>query len=156
VVDGQALTMAVPPLTPLCDVLADRLGIRSVRAPCRVGVCGSCTVLVDGRAVRSCLRPVGLVAGASIVTAAGLPEDDLVTRAFADAGAAQCGSCIPGFVLAAHDLLARESAPSDARVRAALAGNLCRCGTYGRIFDAVAALSAAPGADPTSDGAAAG
>jgi aerobic-type carbon monoxide dehydrogenase small subunit (CoxS/CutS family) len=136
-------------------VLADSLGIRSVRAPCGVGVCGACTVLVNGRAVRSCLRPLALVADADIVTSEGLPEDDRVSHAFVEAGAAQCGSCIPGMVLATHDLLAADPAPTDEQARRALAGNLCRCGTYGRILDAVAAVSgtaesvATPG-DPTA------
>jgi aerobic-type carbon monoxide dehydrogenase small subunit (CoxS/CutS family) len=154
--DGQPRTVEVAPLTPLRDVLADLLGIRSVRGPCRVGVCGACTVLIDGRAVRSCLQPVGLVAGADVVTSAGLPEQDPVVRAFVDAGAAQCGSCIPGMVLAAHDLLAANPAPTAEETRWALAGNLCRCGTYVRILDAVAALSDAPSpasrADPPMAG----
>jgi CO/xanthine dehydrogenase Mo-binding subunit/aerobic-type carbon monoxide dehydrogenase small subunit (CoxS/CutS family) len=148
--DGQPRTIEAAPLIPLRDVLADLLGIRSVRGPCRVGVCGACTVQVDGRAVRTCLQPVGLVAGADVVTSAGLPEQDAVVRAFVDAGAAQCGSCIPGMVLAAHDLLAGNPTPTAEETRWALAGNLCRCGTYGRILDAVAALSDAPGSGPTS------
>jgi aerobic-type carbon monoxide dehydrogenase small subunit (CoxS/CutS family) len=141
VVDGQPITVEAEPLAPLRDVLAETLGIRSVRGPCGVGVCGACTVLVDGRAVRSCLRPIALAADSMVVTVAGLPGDDRVSRAFIAAGAAQCGTCIPGMVLATHDLLATQPAPSDADARLALAGNLCRCGTYGRILEAVAALS---------------
>jgi CO/xanthine dehydrogenase Mo-binding subunit/aerobic-type carbon monoxide dehydrogenase small subunit (CoxS/CutS family) len=141
-VDGRPVTVEATALRSLRAVLAEDLAIRSVRAPCGVGVCGACTVLIDGTAVRSCLRPVVLVDGASVVTSAGVPPDDRVTTAFIAAGAAQCGTCIPGMVLATRALLTREPAPDDAAVRVALAGNLCRCGSYGRILDAVAALSA--------------
>jgi CO/xanthine dehydrogenase Mo-binding subunit/aerobic-type carbon monoxide dehydrogenase small subunit (CoxS/CutS family) len=136
-VDGRLVRLSVDPLLPLQEVLAERLGIRSVRAPCGVGVCGACTVLVGGRAIRSCLRPVGLAAGREVVTSDGLAADDEVRAAFVAAGAAQCGSCIPGAVLAARDLLARDPQPDDGAIRRGLAGNLCRCGTYGRILDAV-------------------
>jgi aerobic-type carbon monoxide dehydrogenase small subunit (CoxS/CutS family) len=105
-------------------------------------------VLVDGRAVRSCLRPVGLAAGATIVTAEGLPPGHHVLEAFVAAGAAQCGFCIPGAVLSATDLLRRNPAPDTDAIRAGLSGNLCRCGTYGRIVDAVRAAGSRP-ADPS-------
>jgi aerobic-type carbon monoxide dehydrogenase small subunit (CoxS/CutS family) len=140
-VDGRPVTVEATPLRSLRAVLAHDLAIRSVRAPCGVGVCGACTVLIDGTGVRSCLRPVVLLEGASVITSAGVPPDDPVTTAFIAAGAAQCGTCIPGMVLATRALLTREPAPDDAAVRAALAGNLCRCGSYGRILDAVASLS---------------
>jgi CO/xanthine dehydrogenase Mo-binding subunit/aerobic-type carbon monoxide dehydrogenase small subunit (CoxS/CutS family) len=137
VVDGRSVRLRSDPLRPLRDVLADDLGIRSVRGVCGVGVCGACTVLVDGRAIRSCLRPVGLSTGARIETAEGLPDGDPVRDAFVAAGAAQCGTCIPGTVLAARDLLDRDPSPDDEAIRQGLGGNLCRCGTYGRILDAV-------------------
>jgi aerobic-type carbon monoxide dehydrogenase small subunit (CoxS/CutS family) len=147
-VDGRPVTVTADPLASLRDVLGDTLRLRSVREPCGVGVCGACTVLVDGRAVRSCLRPVGLAAGATIVTAEGLPPGHHVLEAFVAAGAAQCGFCIPGAVLSATDLLRRNPAPDTDAIRAGLSGNLCRCGTYGRIVDAVRAAGSRP-ADPS-------
>ena len=150
IVDGRSVRIRTDLLRPLRDVLAEDLGIRSVRGVCGVGVCGSCTVLVDGRAIRSCLRPVGLSIGARIQTAEGLPEGDAVRDAFVAAGAAQCGYCIPGTVLATHDLLACDPSPDDEAIRQGLGGNLCRCGTYGRIVEAVRAAAGRPNADHDS------
>jgi len=139
-VNGIVAAVDADPLSPLRDVLADRLGLRSVRGPCGVGACGACTVLLDGRAVRSCLTPVSHAAGAAVVTSEGLPAHDPVQAAFVEAGAAQCGYCIPGAVLATHALLAEapaDSGPDETAIRVALSGNLCRCGTYPRIIDAI-------------------
>jgi aerobic-type carbon monoxide dehydrogenase small subunit (CoxS/CutS family) len=128
-------------MASLQRVLAEELGIRAVRAPCGVGACGACTVLLDGRPVRSCLQAVGLVQDRAVDTPAGLPADDPVVRAYVDAGAAQCGSCIPGFVLATRALLAEDPYPTDDAIRDHLAGQLCRCGTYARILDAARAAA---------------
>jgi CO/xanthine dehydrogenase Mo-binding subunit/aerobic-type carbon monoxide dehydrogenase small subunit (CoxS/CutS family) len=143
-VDGTPVSVDVDPLTPLATVLSESLGRRSVRQPCGVGACGACTAVVDGRAVRTCLRPVGLVQDATILTAEGLADDDHVRGAFVEAGAAQCGFCIPGMVLAARTALERIPDLDDAGIRRALAGNLCRCGTYARILAAVGAAAGRP------------
>ena len=138
------MSVEADPLTPLASILSESLDRRSVRQPCGVGVCGACTAVVDGRAVRTCLRPAGLAQDATIVTAEGLADDDHVRRAFVEAGAAQCGFCIPGMVLAARTALERAPDIDDAGIRHALAGNLCRCGTYARILDAVGAAAGRP------------
>jgi aerobic-type carbon monoxide dehydrogenase small subunit (CoxS/CutS family) len=139
-VNGAPAVFDGDPLTPLRSVLGEMLGLRSVREPCGVGACGACTVLVDGRPVKSCLIPVGLVAGSAVTTAEGLPSDDPVVGAFVARNAFQCGYCIPGFVMAVHGLRSeggRVPDPPDApTIREALTGNLCRCGSYGPILEA--------------------
>jgi aerobic-type carbon monoxide dehydrogenase small subunit (CoxS/CutS family) len=116
-----------------------------------VGACGACTVLIGGRPVKSCLQAVGLVGDAEVTTVEGLAADDPVVTAFAAANAFQCGFCIPGFVMAARALLAADPAPDAERVREALAGNLCRCGSYSLILEAV--LGLLPGASEAVPGA---
>jgi aerobic-type carbon monoxide dehydrogenase small subunit (CoxS/CutS family) len=140
-VNGRAVAVAADPLTPLRTVLGELLALRSVRIPCGVGACGGCTVLVDGRPVKSCLYPAGLAEGQTILTAEGLPPDDPVAAAFVAANAFQCGFCSPGFVMAVHGLLAEALAPDDITIRAALTGNLCRCGSYPLILEAVRELA---------------
>ena len=122
----------------LLDVLRGELGLASVREGCGVGACGTCTVLLDGRPVSSCLVLVGRCAGRAIETLeAGGDRLDPVQQAFLDRGALQCGYCTPGYILATRALLAENPAPSDADVREYLAGNLCRCGAYLEIIAAV-------------------
>ena len=124
----------------LLYVLRERLGLPGSKNACEQGECGSCTVYLDGVLVCSCLVAGGQAEGRSVVTVEGLAEgDDLdpVQQAFVDAGAVQCGFCTPGQVVAVHDLLRRDPDPSDADVREALAGNLCRCTGYENILDAV-------------------
>jgi aerobic-type carbon monoxide dehydrogenase small subunit (CoxS/CutS family) len=145
-VNGRAVDVPVDPLTPLRTVLGELLGLRSVRMPCGVGACGACTVLVDGRPVKCCLHPAGLAEGRTILTAEGLPLDDPVAAAFAAGSAFQCGFCSPGFVMAVHGLLGEVPAPDDAAVRVALTGNLCRCGSYPLILEAVRGLAGEGGA----------
>ncbi len=129
----------------LLDVLRDDLGLQGTKEACAEGECGSCTVLVDGEPVDSCIYFVGQAEGHEITTVEGLGGSDLhpVQRAFAEHGAVQCGFCTPGFVLAAAALLTRVPDPSADEVREALAGNLCRCTGYDNIVAAV--LSAAGG-----------
>ena len=147
-VNGTPTTVAVDPLTPLREVLGEQLGLRSVREPCGVGACGACTVLVGGHAVKACLRPVGLVGDRDVTTAEGLPRDDEVVAAFASRNAFQCGYCIPGFVMTVHALLATNPPPSPDVIRNELAGNLCRCGSYGAILEAVGDLLALDSTQP--------
>jgi aerobic-type carbon monoxide dehydrogenase small subunit (CoxS/CutS family) len=114
-----------------------RAGLRSVRSTCGIGVCGACTVLVDDLPISSCLVLAPAAAGAAIKTAEGLADDDPVARAFMEVSAFQCGYCTPGFVLTAKALLSEVPNPTDDEIRHALAGNLCRCGSYMKIANAV-------------------
>ena len=121
----------------LLDVLREKVGTTSVREGCGVGACGACTVLVDGRSVSSCLARAVRFEGCNIQTADGLPEDDPIVSAFVDSGAMQCGYCIPGFVMMTHELLDENPSPDGEQIKAHFEGNLCRCGTYPQIFNAV-------------------
>ena len=134
----------------LVDVLR-RLGLRSVRATCGIGVCGTCTVLVDGQAISACLLLAPLAGGCEITTAEGLDEDPVVD-ALAETHAFQCGWCTPGFAVAIRDLLDRNPRPTREESVAALAGNLCRCGSYLKILDAVERAAEAPARAPNGRG----
>lgn len=120
----------------LLEVLG-REGFGSVRATCGIGVCGACTVLVDGEPLSGCLTLAPQVQGREVTTVEGLNGADPVQRAFVDAHAYQCGWCTPGFVLTAKALLAGNPQPTEAEIAEALGGNLCRCGSYVKIVDAV-------------------
>jgi carbon-monoxide dehydrogenase small subunit len=131
----------------LLTVLRDRLGLPAAKSGCGQGECGSCSVLVDGELLCSCLVLAAAATAADIVTLEGLqPEEqaDLtdVQRIFVEQGAVQCGFCTPGLVMAVHDLLARNPAPDDLALREAFSGNLCRCTGYGRIVEAARAAAA--------------
>ena len=129
----------------LLTFLRERLGLPGAKGACEQGECGSCSVYLDGVLVCSCLVAAGQAEGCRVVTIEGLAQDgrlDPVQQAFLEAGAVQCGFCTPGLVMAAHDLLEREPLPSDAAIREALAGNLCRCTGYEKILDAVRLASA--------------
>ncbi len=126
----------------LLDVLR-RLGFTSVREGCGVGACGACTVLVDGYSVSSCLTLASRCAGAAIQTSEGLGNDNPVIRAFVDAGAVQCGYCIPGFVMMTTELLSGNPHPDEQAIADHLEGNICRCGTYPEIVKAVLAAGSA-------------
>jgi aerobic carbon-monoxide dehydrogenase small subunit len=124
----------------LLFALRERLGLPGSKNACEQGECGSCSVLLDGRLVCSCLVLAAQADGHDVVTVEGLAEDGRLHRvqeAFAETGAVQCGFCTPGFVVAAADLLEHNAAPSDDEIREALSGNLCRCTGYAKIFDAV-------------------
>ena len=139
-VNGRSRDVRSEPETPLLTVLRDELGLTGPKFGCGLGQCGACTVLVDGVARRSCRTPVERVSGAQIVTVEGLGDAQRpgpVQRAFIAEQAAQCGYCIPGMVVAATGLLRRNPNPSDEQIKAALEGNLCRCGTHLRIVRAV-------------------
>ena len=145
--NGRRTALECEPDELLLDVL-QRSGDDSVRATCGIGVCGACTVLLDGVPATGCLTFAPQAAGRAITTAAGLDGADPVVRAFVGARAFQCGWCTPGFVLTVKALLEENPDPSDAEIAEALGGNLCRCGSYLKIADAVrsaaAELRAAP------------
>jgi carbon-monoxide dehydrogenase small subunit len=124
----------------LLFALREGLGLPGSKNACEQGECGSCSVLLDGVLVCSCLVLAAQADGHEVVTVEGLAEDGRLHRvqeAFAETGAVQCGFCTPGFVVAAADLLARNPDPTDDELREALSGNLCRCTGYAKIFDAV-------------------
>jgi aerobic-type carbon monoxide dehydrogenase small subunit (CoxS/CutS family) len=134
--NGAPRELDCEPTEMLLDVLA-REGVTSARATCGIGVCGSCTVLLDGEPVTGCITFAPQADGREITTVDALGDDDPVQRAFLEARAFQCGWCTPGFVLAVRALLREHSDPSDAEIAEALGGNLCRCGSYVKIADAV-------------------
>jgi nicotinate dehydrogenase subunit A len=140
-VNGKPRQVDAEPDTPLLYVLRDDLGLHGPKFGCGLAQCGACTVLLDGKAVRSCVVPVSKVGAAKVVTLEGLGTPDKpspVQQAFVEEQAAQCGYCINGMVMQATAFLnARPTAPSDADIRRALQDNLCRCGTHQRIIAAV-------------------
>jgi aerobic carbon-monoxide dehydrogenase small subunit len=124
----------------LLYVLRERLGLPGSKNACEQGECGSCSVYLDGTLVCACLVLAGQAEGAEVVTVEGLAAGDRlhpIQAAFVETGAVQCGFCTPGLIVATHDLLARDPLPSEAHIREALAGNLCRCTGYEKILDAV-------------------
>jgi nicotinate dehydrogenase subunit A len=145
-VNGSSRSVPAEADTPLLYVLRNDLGLNSAKFGCGLAQCGACTVLLDGRAVRSCVTEIGAIGEAEIITIEGLGTLDKphpLQQAFIREQAAQCGYCINGMIMTAKELLDRNPRPTAAEVREALAGNLCRCGTHGRIIRAV--LRAAPG-----------
>jgi aerobic-type carbon monoxide dehydrogenase small subunit (CoxS/CutS family) len=134
--NGRHTALECEPTDMLLDVLRDE-GLTSVRETCRIGVCGACTVLLDGAPVTGCLTMAGHARGREVTTVEGLDGAHPVQRAFVAARAFQCGWCTPGFVLTAKRLLEENAAPSDAEIAEALGGNLCRCGCYVKIAEAV-------------------
>ena len=140
VVNGRAATVETHPMARLLDVLRAQIGLTGTKEGCGEGECGACAVIVNGELVNSCLMPAVHAQGATITTIEGVASGDNlhpVQEAFLDCGGAQCGICTPGMVLAALDLLSRNANPTETDVRAGLAGNLCRCTGYMRIFESV-------------------
>jgi len=139
-VNGRTQSVDVEPDTPLLYVLRENLALKGPRFGCGLGQCGACTVHLDGQAVRSCMLPVGELKGAAITTLEGLGSSarpSKLQQAFIKEQAAQCGYCVNGMIMTSAALLARNKTPSEAEIREALAGNLCRCGTHQRIVAAV-------------------
>lgn len=139
-VNGQPCAPAAHPMRRLLDVLREDLALTGTKEGCGEGECGACAVLVDGQLVDSCLVPVAQVRGREVTTVEGLASGEklaAIQRAFVEHGGAQCGICTPGMILAAKQLLDRVPRPSEAQIREALAGNICRCTGYVRIFEAV-------------------
>jgi nicotinate dehydrogenase subunit A len=138
--NGRPVQVDADPGTPLLYVLRDHLQLNAAKFGCGLGQCGACTVMLDREAVFSCLVPLSAVAGRSVKTVEGLGSAEHpgpVQRAFMEEQAAQCGYCIAGMMMRAQALLERDPSPSDEQMRAALAPNLCRCGTHMRILRAV-------------------
>jgi isoquinoline 1-oxidoreductase alpha subunit len=136
-VNGTRLQTDVGTDTPLLWVLRDHFKLTGTKYGCGEGLCGACTVLVDGKPLRSCITPVGDVQGKSITTIEGIPENHPVKQAWLVEEVSQCGYCQPGQIMSAIALLAQTPKPVDADIDRAMTGNLCRCGTYGRIRRAI-------------------
>jgi len=144
-VNGRATTIDAPAEMPLLWVVRDLLNLKGTKYGCGMSVCGMCTLHVDGAAVRSCVTPVGSVAGKAITTIEGLSADGShpVQKAWMDVDVAQCGYCQAGQIMSAAALLAKTAKPTDAQIDEAMDGNLCRCGTYLRIREAIRKAAAA-------------
>lgn len=143
-INGTRRTVDAAAGARLIDVLRDQLDLTGTKPGCREGACGSCTVLIEGRAVRSCITPAASVAGKRVTTIEGLAGGGKLhplQQAFLDHEAYQCGYCTPGMILGAAGLIAREPAPNEQAVRQALDGHLCRCGSQPRIVQAVKAAA---------------
>jgi aerobic carbon-monoxide dehydrogenase small subunit len=139
-VNGAQRSIEAHPMARLLDVLREQMHLTGTKEGCGEGECGACSVVVDGRIVNSCLVPVAQVSGSTIKTIEGIANDEqlhAVQQAFIDCGGAQCGICTPGMVMAAVDLLERNPNPGEAEIRNGLAGNLCRCTGYIKIFESV-------------------
>jgi nicotinate dehydrogenase subunit A len=139
-VNGRERELNADPQTPLLYVLRNDLELNGAKYGCGRGQCGTCTVVVDGEPVFSCIVPIAALEGRKITTIEGLgtlERPGALQRAFIEKQAAQCGYCIPGMMMRAHALLQKTPAPTDEQIRSALEGNLCRCGTHMRILAAV-------------------
>lgn len=138
-VNKQSRTIDVPAEMPLLWVLRDVLGLKGTKYGCGIAQCGACTVHVDGRAVRSCITPVRSVENGKITTIEGLADTEIhpVQQAWDEIDVPQCGYCQPGQIMSATALLSKTPKPSDADIDSAMSGNLCRCGTYPRIREAI-------------------
>jgi isoquinoline 1-oxidoreductase subunit alpha len=146
-INGRAVDVDAAPDTPLLWVLRDSLGLRGTKFGCGQGLCGACTVHVAGAPVRSCLMPVSGIGDSEVTTIEGLSTDGShpVQRAWHEIDVPQCGYCQTGQIMSAAALVAKNQAPSDADIDAAMAGNICRCGTYDRIRSAIKRAAASSG-----------
>jgi nicotinate dehydrogenase subunit A len=156
-VNGQRHTVDVDPATPLLYVLSDDLGLRGPKFGCGLGQCGACTVIVRGRAVRSCVTPVNTLDGAEITTLEGLGTPERphpIQQAFIDEQAAQCGFCLNGVILTAKAFLDQNPTAGEAQIQQAMSGVLCRCFTHTRMLSAIRKYAAQP--RPSAVGAKAG
>ena len=143
-VNGKQVSAEVEPRETLLEVLRDQLKLAGTKKTCDRGECGGCTVLIDGLATYSCLFPAVRANGRQVVTVEGLAEGEAlhpVQQAFIEKDAYQCGYCMPGFIMASVALLNQNPNPSLGQIKAGLSGNLCRCGNYVKIYEAVAAAS---------------
>jgi carbon-monoxide dehydrogenase small subunit len=139
-VNGEVYELAVEPQTTLLEVLRDYLGLTGTKEACGTGECGSCTVLIEGKPILSCLALAVDYPNKKIITIEGLSQGERLTpvqQAFVDCGAVQCGFCTPGMILSASALLKKNPSPSEEEIRKALEGHLCRCTGYNKIVEAV-------------------
>jgi aerobic carbon-monoxide dehydrogenase small subunit len=139
-INGRAMTLETFPMARLLDVLREQVGLTGTKEGCGEGECGACSVEIDGALVNSCLVPAFQAEGAKIRTIEGVASENrlhAVQQAFLTYGGAQCGICTPGMILAALNLLARNPQPTASEIREGLAGNLCRCTGYAKIFESV-------------------
>jgi aerobic-type carbon monoxide dehydrogenase small subunit (CoxS/CutS family) len=139
-VNGRSHTLDVDPATPLLYVLSDDLDLRGAKFGCGLGQCGSCTVIVKGQSIRSCITPVSSVDGAEITTLEGLGTNQKphpIQKAFIEEGAAQCGFCLNGVIMTAKAFLDQKPKASDEEIQQAMSGVLCRCFTHVRMFRAI-------------------
>jgi aerobic-type carbon monoxide dehydrogenase small subunit (CoxS/CutS family) len=152
-VNGEAVEVEARPDEMLLDVLRRELDLTSVRQTCGIGVCGACTALVDGEPFSTCIMLAPLAEGRKITTVEGLGGNHPVQEAFVEAEAFQCGYCTPGMILTAKRLLEEDPEPTEEKIRTYIGGNLCRCGCYAKIEDAVnLAASASKAATPSKGG----
>jgi carbon-monoxide dehydrogenase small subunit len=143
-VNGRSCEVTAQPMKRLLDVLREDLSLTGTKEGCGEGECGACSVLIDGTVINSCLVPVCQVEGSSITTIEGLAKNGVLNplqESFIEYGAAQCGICIPGMLMAAQALLESKKQPSRPEIREAIAGNLCRCTGYMKIVDAIEAAA---------------
>jgi len=143
-VNGKDVTLEIEPDELLVEVLRDRLGLTGTKVGCEEGECGACTVLLDGKAVVSCLLPAMKAQGRKVETVEGLAAEGKLhplQQAFIDCGAVQCGYCTPGMLMSAKALLDENPSPCEEEIREAISGNLCRCTGYRKIVEAIKAAS---------------
>jgi len=152
-INGQAVSVAADPDTPLLWVLRDELTMTGTKYGCGVAQCGACTVHMDGQAIRSCQTPIGAVGASKITTIEGLGGSHPLQEAWVKLDVPQCGYCQSGQIMSAAALLAKTPHPTDADIDAAMSGNICRCGTYQRIRAAIKEASGKPAASSPSGGA---
>lgn len=140
-INGLSRSLDIRPDRTLLDLLREDLGLTGTKCGCEIGECGACTVLLDGRAVNSCLVLAAQIDGCSVTTVEGLARGETLTplqEAFLDHDAVHCGFCTPGMLMSARDLLDHNPAPTEQEIRSAISGNLCRCTGYVQIVDAIA------------------
>ena len=140
ILNGKKQVIQVNPANRLLDILREDFGLTSVKEGCGEGECGACVVLMDGKAVNSCLIPVGNIEGHHIVTMEGFRKTEkykVIEESFLKAGSVQCGFCMPGIVISTESLLREHPQPNDDEIKDALSGNLCRCTGYNMIFEGI-------------------
>jgi isoquinoline 1-oxidoreductase alpha subunit len=150
-INGKHYDIRLPADTPLLWVLRDEIGLTGTKFGCGMALCGACTVHVDGQPARACVTPVSTLDGKKVVTIEGIGEDKTgkaVQMAWVSLGVPQCGYCQAGQIMSATALLKQKPDPNDADIDSAMAGNICRCGTYGRIRAAIKQAAAEEGATP--------
>ncbi len=141
ILNGKSVSVEVSPDTPLLWVLRDHLNLTGTKYGCGKALCGSCSVLFNGNSTRSCILPISVVAGHSITTIEGLEGDHPVQKAWIEHQVSQCGYCQPGQIISAVSLLNSNPSPSKQEIKDYMSGNICRCGTYPRILEAIQSVS---------------